>query len=169
LEASPIRDTILSVAGTLDLTMGGPGFEVFEPNGNYVKVYTPKTTFGPPEWRRSIYMEQPRMQRDASFGAFDCPDFAQPIGKREQSTTALQALSLLNSPFMIQQAEKFAERLARDAPDSVTAQVERAFWLAFGRPPDAEERRAAERLVASEGLPIFCRAIFNSNELIYLR
>ncbi len=169
LEAEPIRDTMLAVAGTLDPTRGGPGFDVFEPNGNYVKVYTPKQAFGPAEWRRMIYMERPRMQYDSTFGVFDCPDFAQPVGKRNASTTALQALNLLNGPFVLQQSEKFAERLVRDAGTSVAAQVERAFWLAYGRPPDTAEKQAAESLVAAEGLPIFCRAILNSNELVFVR
>jgi hypothetical protein len=169
IEAEPIRDSILAVAGTLDLTMGGPGFEIFEPNGNYVKVYIPKERFGPAEWRRMIYMERPRMQQDATFGVFDCPDLAQPIGKRNTSTTALQALNLLNGPFMIQQSNKFAERLQRDAPASTAAQVQRAFWLAFGRAPDSAEQQAGESLIAAEGLPIFCRAILNSNELYYLQ
>ena len=74
--------------------MGGPGYDVFEPNGNYVKVYTPKQKFGPAEWRRMIFMTKPRMQFDSTFGAFDCPDSALPLAKRNRSTTALQALNL---------------------------------------------------------------------------
>ncbi len=109
------------------------------------------------------------MQQDATFGVFDCPDFAQPIGKRNTSTTALQALSLLNSPFMIQQGEKFAERLLREATGEVETQVDRAFWLAFGRAPNSEEKRAAESLVRRDGLAAFSRAILNSNELIFLQ
>jgi hypothetical protein len=58
--------------------------------------------------------------------------------------------------------------LAREAPRSASAQVRRAFWLAFGRVPDAAEERAAVALAADQGLPLFCRAIFNSNELLYL-
>ncbi len=135
LEAEPIRDSILSVSGALDLKMGGPGFDVFEPNGNYVKVYVPKRSFGPAEWRRMIYLAKPRMQFDATFGAFDCPDSAQPLAKRNTSTTALQALNLLNGPFVEQQAELFAQRLTREALGNVSQQIRRAFWLAFGRAP----------------------------------
>jgi hypothetical protein len=160
---------MLAIAGALDLTMGGPGFEVFEPNGNYVKVYAPKEKFGPAEWRRMIYMEKPRMQQDATFGVFDCPDSAQPLAKRNSSTTALQALNLLNGPFVIEQSELFAQRLKREAPENIAAQIDRAFWLAYGRAPNEQERQAAESLVAAEGLAIFCRAILNSNELVYLR
>ena len=116
LPAETIRDSILAVSGELDLTMGGPGFDLFEPNNNYAKVYIPKQAFGPADWRRMVYQSKPRMQFDSTFGAFDCPDSAQPIGKRNTSTTALQALNLLNGPFVIQQADFFAKRLVREAP-----------------------------------------------------
>jgi hypothetical protein len=168
LEAEAIRDSILSASGALDLTMGGPGFDLFEPNNNYSKVYVPKQSFGPADWRRMVYQSKPRMQFDSTFGAFDCPDSAQPLAKRNASTTALQALNLLNGPFVIQQADLFAKRLVREAPGIVSAQVERAFWLAFGRAPDADEQRAADALISADGLPIFCRAILNANELVYL-
>ena len=109
------------------------------------------------------------MQQDATFGVFDCPDSAQPLAKRNAATPALQALNLLNVPFVLEQSELFARRLKREAPDNAAAQVERAFWLAFGRAPAEQERAAAESLIAAEGLQIFCRAILNSNELVYLR
>jgi len=168
LEAEAIRDTILATTGALNLERGGVGFDLFEPNTNYVKVYIPRKTFGPEHFRRMIYMNKPRMQFDSTFGAFDCPDSAQPLAKRNISTTALQALNLLNSPFMVQQADLFAERLEREAGEEASAQVRRAFWLAFSRDPQAVEQNAAEKLIASEGLPAFCRAMLNANELIYL-
>ena len=74
LEAEAIRDAVLAVSGKLDLTMGGPGFEVFKPNENYVRVYEPKETWGQAEWRRMVYALKIRSQQDATFGAFDCPD-----------------------------------------------------------------------------------------------
>ena len=55
LEAEPIRDMILDVTGKLDLRMGGPGFSFFQPNENYVRVYTPKKEFGPETYRRMVY------------------------------------------------------------------------------------------------------------------
>ncbi|MBY0513539.1 MAG: PSD1 and planctomycete cytochrome C domain-containing protein, partial [Gemmataceae bacterium] len=73
LEAEAIRDAVLFVSGKLDLTMGGPGFSLFEPNANYVRVYTPKAKYGSPEFRRMVYAHKPRMQLDDTFGAFDCP------------------------------------------------------------------------------------------------
>ena len=50
------------------------GFDLFEPNDNYVKVYNPKKDFGPGEWRRMIYQSKPRMRLDDTFGIFDCPE-----------------------------------------------------------------------------------------------
>src|SRR5262249_6437381 len=122
LEAEPLRDAILFVTGKLDTRMGGPGFDLFEPNNNYVKFYNSKKEFGPAEWRRMIYQNKPRMQLDDTFGSFDCPDGGQIAPRRMTSTTALQALNLLNSRFLEQQAGLFAQLLQREAGANVDAQ-----------------------------------------------
>ena len=168
LEAEPLRDTILATSGVLDLTMGGRGFDLFEPNGNYVKVYNSKQTFGPPEWRRMIYQSKPRMRLDDTFGAFDCPDAGQVAPRRNVSTTPLQALNLLNSPFMLQQANLLAQRLEHEAGPTLSQQVERAFLLAFNRRPSSPEASAATLLAQDQGLPALCRALFNANEFVYV-
>jgi hypothetical protein len=168
LEAEPLRDAVLAVSGRLDLRMGGPGFDLFEPNTNYVMVYTPKKEFGPAEWRRMVYQNKPRMQLDDTFGSFDCPDAGQIAPKRNSSTTALQALNLMNSRFLVQQAGLFAERLRREAGDDPTAQVRRGFRLAFGRDPSAEESAAAAVLIRAHELAAFCRALLNANEFLYV-
>ena len=116
LEAEPLRDAVLWTSGLLDPRMGGPGYEVFEPNDKYVKIYIPKCAFGPAEWRRMIYQDKPRMRQDMTFGEFDCPDSSQSAPRRNVSTTALQALNLLNGPFMFEQSRAFAARLARSRP-----------------------------------------------------
>ncbi len=168
LEAEPLRDAILAVSGKLDLRMGGPGFDLFEPNGNYVKVYTPRKEFGPAEWRRLVYQSKPRMQLDDVFGAFDCPDAGQIAPKRNVSTTPLQALSLLNSPFLLQQAKFLAERLEKEAGSDPVTQAKRGIALALGRDASNEETQAAARLIRAHGLPMFCRALFNANEFLYV-
>jgi hypothetical protein len=168
LEAEAIRDAVLGVSGNLDLRMGGPGFDLFEPNTNYVKVYTPKKEYGPAEWRRMIYQSKPRMRLDDVFGPFDCPDAGQIAPRRTSSATVLQAVSLLNSPFMLQQARLFADRLRREAGTEVASQVHRGFWLAFQREPDAAEAAAAAKLIEAHGLAAFCRALFNVNEFLYV-
>jgi hypothetical protein len=168
IETEPLRDAILAVSGNLDSAMGGPGFDLFAPNSNYVKVYNSKVEFGPAEWRRMIYQSKPRLRLDDTFGAFDCPDGGQVTPARNVSTTPLQALNLLNSPFIMEQADIFAKRLRNEAGIQVSQQIDRAFLLAFGREPSPAEKRAAMEMIQSEGLPIFCRALFNANEFIYI-
>jgi hypothetical protein len=169
MEAEPLRDAILAVSGSLDLKMGGPGFDLFEPNTNYVKVYTTKEEYGPAEFRRMIYQNKPRVELDSIFGSFDCPDAGQATPSRTMSTTPLQALSLLNSKFAVQQAEMFAARVQREAGGDVGAQVARTFVLAFGRTPSGDETSAATALVKQHGLPALCRALYNANEFLQIR
>jgi len=168
LEAEPLRDAILAVSGRLDDRMGGPGFDLFEPNTNYVKVYNSRHQFGPAEWRRMVYQAKPRMQLDDVFGQFDCPDAGQIAPLRTRSITALQALNLLNSPFMVQQSELMAERLVREAGPNWEAQSRLAFQLAFQREPDAAELAGAGPLIREHGLAAFCRALLNANEFLFV-
>ncbi len=166
LEAEPLRDAMLFVSGKLDRTMGGPGFDLFDPNSNYVKVYNSRTEFGPAEFRRMVYQAKPRTELDTTFGVFDCPDAGQVSPKRTSSTTPLQALNLLNSPFAVQQAQFFAERVAGEAGQGSDAQVKRAFQLIFTREPTASELAAGLTLVRTHGLLALCRALFNANEFL---
>jgi hypothetical protein len=168
LEAEPIRDATLAVAGTLDLQMGGPGYSVFVPNNNYVRVYDPLKDFGPQQWRRMVYQTKPRMQHDATYGEFDCPDASRVMPSRNLSTTALQSLNLLNSPFVIQQAKFFAERLRRETAGDMRAAVARGFELALGREPQSDELLAAVAVAQQHGLEAFCRALLNASEFIYV-
>ncbi|MDG1490304.1 MAG: DUF1553 domain-containing protein, partial [Planctomycetota bacterium] len=164
LEAEVIRDCILQLSGSLDLKMGGPGFSTFEPNTNYVRVYTPKESLGPSEWRRMIYMHKVRMERAPLFGSFDLPDAGQVCSKRGSSTTAIQALNLFNGAFVMDQSERMAALLERDGGDP----VRRAYRGAYGRSPDEAEARAASAFIEDQGLLAFCRALLNSNELVFL-
>jgi hypothetical protein len=116
-----------------------------------------------------IYQSKPRVELDSIFGAFDCPDAGQAAPKRTVSTTPLQALSLLNSPFALQQCEFLAERVRREAGNDAAKQCERAFLLAFGRGPGADEEQSARALVQEFGLPALCRALYNANEFIQVR
>lgn len=168
LDAEAVRDAMLSVSGKLDLTMGGPGFDLFEPNENYVKVYVTKAEYGPAEFRRMVYQSKPRTMLDDFFGAFDCPDAGQPQPKRTSSTTPLQALNLLNSNFALQQSAFLAERLKHEAGDDPAKQIQRAFALMFQREAAADEVSASLTLVKQHGLPALCRALYNSNEFIRL-
>ncbi|HYV29622.1 MAG TPA: DUF1553 domain-containing protein, partial [Candidatus Binatia bacterium] len=124
--------------------------------------------FGPETWRRMIYGTVVRQRPDGVFGAFDCPDGGQIAPKRTRSTTPLQALNLLNSGFILQQANFLAARLEKEAGRDVKAQVRRAFALAFQREPEVGELAGAAKLVREQGLPVFCRVLFNANEMVYL-
>lgn len=168
LDMEPIRDSILAVSGALDLTMGGPGFSVFKPNDNYVRVYEPKDEWGPDTWRRMIYMHRVRMEQPGVFGPFDCPDAGQPAPRRTRSTTAIQALSLFNSTFVIQQSQMFAQRLQKEVAGGVDKQIEQAFLLAYGRLPTQAESEACIEVADEHGMAAVCRAIFNSNEFPFL-
>lgn len=169
LEAEAIRDAILAVSGQLDLRQGGPGFDLFEPNTNYVKVYNSKREFVSDDFRRMIYQNKPRMQLEDTFGNFDCPDAGQVTPKRTRSTTALQALSLLNSPFLLQQSQAFADRVTTSSGPARDDQVIRVFELAFQRAPTVEEQHAAVRFVEQQGLTMLCRAIYNTHEFVTVR
>ncbi len=168
LEAEAIRDSILSVAGTLNPQAGGPGFNVYDVQQETVHHYFHKEIFGPNEWRRMVYMTRIRQERDGVFGAFDCPDGGQVIPQRTRSTTPIQALGLLNSPFMLQQAELLAARLQRDAGADRSQQIRRAFQLLFGREPNESEITDSLDLVQQHGLAALCRALLNANEFLFL-
>lgn len=168
LEAEAIRDSILATAGKLDLRMGGPGFSFFEPNENYVRVYSPRAEWTDETFRRMIYGTVVRQRPDGVFGVFDCPDAGQIAPKRTSSTTPLQALNLLNSTFILSQAEHFAGRLEAECPGAPEERVQRAFELAFQRAPSPEELAAGIGLAREHGLKALCRALFNANEFVYL-
>ena len=115
-----------------------------------------------------IYGTIVRQRPDGVFGVFDCPDAGQIAPRRNISTTPLQALNLLNSSFMVQQAGFFAERLEKEAGTDTDAQVRRAFALAFQRDAERDELKASVKLIREQGLAAFCRALLNANEFVYL-
>lgn len=167
LEAEVIRDSQLAIADALDVSIGGPGFSAFEIEAENVRHYHPKTSFGPEDFRRMLYMTKVRQERDAVFGVFDCPDNTQVVPKRSRSTTPLQALNLLNSAFTLQVVDLFSQRLEREA-SSPAEQIQRAYELCFGRPPSGAEVALATDFIAATNLRQFARAMLNANELVFL-
>src|SRR5262249_39314514 len=97
--------------------------------------------------RRSVYLMTQRIQRHPFLATFDGPDTNASTAVRTTSTTPLQALFLMNDPFVHEQARRSAARLLAERPDDA-ARVGRAFLLALGRPPTAEERRQAADFLA---------------------
>ena len=115
-----------------------------------------------------VFVLQLAEAETATFGDFDCPDAGQVAPKRNISTTALQALALLNSPFMAEQTREFAARVRREAGNDPAEQTRRAFQLAFARPANDSEMARGTALIAAHGLEALCRGIYNANEFIYI-
>lgn len=167
LEAEAMRDAMLSVAGRLNLKMHGRGFDLFDKRGG-LSGFTPVESFTGDGLRRMIYAHKVRREREAVFGAFDCPDAGQSTARRRESTTPIQALNLFNSRFTLEQSDAFAQRVKKEAGENVHAQIGRAWQLALSRQPSPEELRDLAPLVNEHGLSVLCRAIFNSNEFLFV-
>ena len=164
LSAEELRDTVLEVARKLDRTMGGPGFRLYKFTQNNVCTYFPLDRHGPETYRRAVYHQNARASVVDVLNDFDLPDIAFAAPRRANTTTPLQALTLLNHSFTLDMAQAFAGRLSGDA----AAQIVQAYSVAFQRQPSPKEVAAGTALIAAHGLPAFCRALLNANELIYL-
>jgi mono/diheme cytochrome c family protein len=163
LSAEEIRDTMLTVAGKLQLEpMGGPGFRLYKFTQNNVCTYFPLDHPGPETYRRAVYHQNARASVVDVLSDFDFPDIALAAPRRANTTTPLQALTLLNHRFTLDLASALAARL--DPADPIA----HAYALAFQRPPTAAEKSAAAALIAAHGRDAFCRALLNANELLYL-
>jgi mono/diheme cytochrome c family protein len=167
LDAESVHDAVLSVAGTLNPAMGGPGYRDFNFTEAYAPIYDYITPDKPELLRRSIYRFVVRTTPHQFMSTLDCPDPANFTPARAQTTTALQALTLSNNEFMLQQAKSLATRIENET-DSRTAAIRRAFLLCLQREPKAEEQSAATHLVAEQGLFALCRMLINTNEFVYL-
>jgi len=167
LESEPIRDAMLAVSGQLNLKMYGRGFDLFNNRGG-LSGFIPVESFSGDGLRRMIYAHKVRREREAVFGAFDCPDAGQSTARRRESTTPIQALNLFNSRFTLDQANAFAARVEKEAGADVTKQIQCAYQLALGRKATAAELADTSPVVAEHGLPALCRALFNCNEFLFV-
>jgi mono/diheme cytochrome c family protein len=163
LGAEEIRDTLLATAGQLKLEpMGGPGFRLYRYLVNNVSTYIPLDTQGPETYRRAVYHQNARASVVDVLNDFDLPDIAFAAPKRANTTSPLQALTLFNNSFTLDMAKALAVRL--DGADPIA----QAYSFALQRQPTSTERAAAEKLIAQHGKPAFCRALLNSNALIFV-
>jgi hypothetical protein len=170
LDAESVRDSVLAVSGRLDLKMGGPGFELFRFKDDHSPVYdhtAPEKIHDPATYRRTVYRFVVRSVPNPFLDCLDCADPNINMPVRNTTLTALQALALLNNPFMVKQAKYFAKRLEAASPDR-GRQVELAYRLAFGRRPSAEERDAVASYARRHGLANACRVMFNANEFLFV-
>ncbi|WP_394793331.1 DUF1553 domain-containing protein [Armatimonas sp.] len=168
LEAEEVRDSILATSGALDRRAGGPGFALFAFKDDHSPIYdhtdlahiTDPTTF-----RRTVYRFTVRSVPNPLLDCLDCADPSINTPIRNTTLTALQSLALLNDPFLIDQSERFAKRLAALPKDR---QVAEAFRLALGRSPTLMERTDALAYVQKNGLENLCRLLFNTSEFVFV-
>jgi hypothetical protein len=170
LDAEELRDTVLSVSGKLDLKMGGPGFELFRFKDDHSPIYDHSALEkinDPATFRRTVYRFVVRSVPNPFIECLDGadPNLATPV--RNTTLTALQALALLNDPFMVKQAEFFAERVQKTCADR-SGQIDAAYRLALGRTPHSEERAALAEYARKHGLANACRLVFNMNEFVFV-
>ena len=170
LEAEAVRDSILFVAGTLDLKMGGPSYRDFvieKPEHSPHYQYHLHDARDPKSHRRSVYRFVVRSKPQPFLAAFDCADPSQSVDKRNQTVTPQQALSLLNNPLTLVMAEAFAKRVDAMAPDR-DGRVAAAFRLATARAPTKAEAEWLGKHAEDFGLASTCRLIFNLNEFSFV-
>jgi hypothetical protein len=172
LAAEETRDAMLAAAGVLNLKQGGPG--VMLP----VEPDLPKLLYDPKQWtvtpgpgehvRRSVYLVAKRNLRLPLTEVFDQPDMQTSCAVREQSTHALQALELLNGKTSNHLAELLAARLEREAGPEPAAQVELAYRLIAGRPPNARESEVSTQFLRTHAPREFALAMFSLNAFLYV-
>jgi hypothetical protein len=192
VEAEVLRDSVLAVSGDLNRQAGGPG--VYPPVPKEVLAGQSRPGLGwipsSPEQaaRRSVYVFVKRSLALPELELLDTPDTTSPCEARPVSTTAPQALTLLNGVFFREQALRLAERLVREVGTHPEAQIERAYLLTLARPPSVQERTKIVAFLADQenllreearraGQPVgdirlkalagFCLVLFNCNEFAY--
>jgi hypothetical protein len=182
LDAEEIRDAMLAVSGALDRRPGGP--HPFKPEWEW--RYTQHNPFVDdfPSRRRSVYLLYQRIRQQPILALFDGADPNAATGQRPLSTTAIQALFMMNDPLAHEQAERFAERLLT-APGPTHSRIELAYQLAFGRRPAPDELNdgaaylaGIEQRFAAAGFPAqkleraawasYGRVLYSASEFIYI-
>jgi hypothetical protein len=147
LEAESLRDNILAASGELNLAMGGRGIfptlpmEVLEKQSRPGSGWDNKAPVAE-QARRSVYIFVKRTLGVPLLESFDVASPDSPAASRNVTTVAPQALILLNSDFMNQQAASLASRVARTAAQP-QQQIAAAYRLALGREPTDRERGLA--------------------------
>jgi hypothetical protein len=172
LSAEEIRDAMLAVSGRLNVKSGGPS--VIVP----VDAELVKLLYKPTQWavtdsarehdRRSVYLIAKRNLRLPFLENLDAPALQASCARRESSTHAPQALELLNGTLSNDLAATFARRLETDCGNDRGRIVNRAFRLALGRPPTANERDRSLDFLREQPLREFAIAMFNLNGFVYV-
>jgi hypothetical protein len=169
LDAEEIRDAVLVTAGKLDRAMLGPAFRPFGFKDDHSPhyLYEQHNPDDPASHRRSIYRFLVRSVPEPFMETLDCADPSQAVARRNETLTALQALALLNNPFMVRMSERFAERVTAAEPRAERRPAT-AFRMALGRQPRPEELEPLVAFADRSGLPAVCRLILNLNEFSFV-
>jgi hypothetical protein len=170
LSAEEVRDSVLAVSGKLNLEMGGPGYYLFALEKTAHSPHYEYHKFNPEDaksHRRSVYRFIVRSQPNPFMTTLDCADSSQSTPKRNETLTALQALSLLNNKFSLAMARHFASRLEKEAED-LPSQVRLGHKLVTGRYPKAGEQKLLVSYGGKHGLQNLCRALYNLSEFSYV-
>jgi hypothetical protein len=174
VDAEIVRDAILSASGQLNTEAGGPPFFPAVPETAFVEAARVGkwvlTRQEPSTWRRSVYSYWKRARKTPIFEVFDQPDSMVSCDRRNVTTAPTQALTLLNSEFVLIQAEHFAERVRREAGEDPARQIEAAYAIALSRRPFREEMAAGKEFLTREGdLTGLCHVLLNLNEFLYVQ
>lgn len=176
MDAESLYDSLLLISGRLDDARYGPPEPVQVRDDGLV---TPIATDD--GWRRSVYLAQRRTETTTLLESFDLPPMSPNCLERNTSTVAIQALHLLNNGMVEKLAEAFAQRVTKEVGEEPDKQIDRAYWIALGRPPAAEEKmeslKALSRLKSMQkpapaadqkALASFCHALVNSAAFLYI-
>ena len=184
LQGEAIRDSILQIAGSLDSKMFGKSVPIHLTDFMQGRGRPRKS--GPLDGnnRRSLYIEVRRNFLHPMMLAFDTPIPFNSIGKRHQSNVPAQALILMNDPFIVEQAKKWAQQLVQSG-SSREDRIDQIFRQAFGRPPTSTENdsaveflldQATGRKIPDEKIDThvdlwtdLCHVVFNMKEFIYIK
>lgn len=177
LDGESLRDAILHASGRLDVTPFGPGVPVVIPK-SHEESYSPQSGPLDGNGRRSLYLEVRRNHPDPFLCAFDQPNPVSPAGRRETTNVPAQSLTLLNDPFVREQAERLAKQALARGTDPVT-RIQWLYQTTIGRPAtETEVVRAGEFIIGQaaldEGSELdawrdLAHAMFNLKEFAYLR
>jgi hypothetical protein len=187
LEAETIRDAVLAVSGTLNPQAYGPPVPVSVDANNQCIVGAETRSADGQEYRRSIYVTQKRSLPPQALAVFDSPQMEPNCESRNSSTVAPQSLLLMNSAFIIEQAEKLAERVVKQAGNTdAQAQAKAAWKFVFGTEASDSEAQdltgylanqtkvlQGSKAVKPEEAPIralssLCQALLGSNQFLYV-
>ncbi|HEY3787639.1 MAG TPA: DUF1549 and DUF1553 domain-containing protein [Urbifossiella sp.] len=173
LDGEALRDAVLASAGLLNLKAGGPS--VFPELPAEIKANNWKVSADPAErHRRSIYVCVKRNLRYPLFNLFDSPDRVETCARRFVTTTAPQALTMLNDAIVFGYAKAFAERVLKESRGDAEKGIERAFQVALSRHPSTEERAALRDYLKqhkgslTEAMTDLCHSLLNLNEFLYV-